>query len=198
VLFDEIEKAHPDVVNMLLQILEDGRLTDSFGRAVDFRNTIIIMTSNVGADVLKKGTTMGFTAPTESAGYESMKGKLMEEAKRVFKPEFLNRLDDTIVFRALTKEDMGKIIDLEVTKVADRLKCKDIHIHLTPAAKDFLIEKGYDPAYGARPLRRAVERYLEEPLAEEIMRGGIKPSESVEVVLTEGKLAFHQLAANAS
>ncbi len=198
VLFDEVEKAHPDVVNMLLQILEDGRLTDSLGRSVDFRNTVIIMTSNVGADVLKKGTTMGFGVPTESANYDAMKVKLLEEAKRVFKPEFLNRLDDTIVFRMLTKEDMARIIDIEVGKVSERLKFKDIQIRLTDAARSFLIEKGYDPAYGARPLRRAVERYLEEPLAEEIMRGGIKPSEIVEVGLADGKLTFHQLAINAS
>jgi ATP-dependent Clp protease ATP-binding subunit ClpC len=193
VLFDEIEKAHPDVVNMLLQVFEDGKLTDAFGRAVDFRNTIVIMTSNVGADVLKKGGTMGFAAPKEEENYETMKEKLLGETKRVFRPEFLNRLDDVIVFRSLNKEDMAKIIDLEVKKVSERLKYRDIRIQLTEPARSFLIEKGYDPAYGARPLRRAVERYLEEPLAEELMRGAIKPNETIEVGLADGKLAFHQM-----
>ncbi|MBM4081152.1 MAG: ATP-dependent Clp protease ATP-binding subunit, partial [Planctomycetes bacterium] len=194
VLFDEIEKAHPDVLNMLLQVLEDGKLTDNFGRKVDFRNTIIIMTSNVGSEALKKGTTMGFATAKEADTYEAMKEKLLSEAKRVFRPEFLNRLDDVIVFRALNKEDMAKIVDIEVGKVSERLKYKDVRIHLAPAAKSFLIEKGYDPALGARPLRRAVERYLEEPLAEELIRGSFKPNEVIEVSVAEGKLVFHQLA----
>jgi len=179
---------------MLLQVLEDGKLTDNFGRKVDFRNTIIIMTSNVGSEALKKGTTMGFATAKEADTYEAMKEKLLSEAKRVFRPEFLNRLDDVIVFRALNKEDMAKIVDIEVGKVSERLKYKDVRIHLAPAAKNFLIEKGYDPALGARPLRRAVERYLEEPLAEELIRGSFKPNEVIEVSVAEGKLVFHQLA----
>jgi ATP-dependent Clp protease ATP-binding subunit ClpC len=173
-------------------------LTDSLGRTVDFRNTVIIMTSNVGADVIRKGTTMGFAAASEAHTYEAMKEKLTEEAKRVFRPEFLNRLDDVIVFRSLTKADMAKIIEIEVGKVCTRLKYKDVHIHLSDAAKNFLIEKGYDPALGARPLRRAVERYLEEPLAEEFIRGGFKPSEVIEIGLGDGKLTFQQLATQPS
>ena len=198
VLFDEIEKAHPDVLNMLLQVLEDGKLTDSLGRTVDFRNTVIIMTSNVGADLIRKGTTMGFAASSEAQTYDTMKEKLVEEAKRVFRPEFLNRLDDVIVFRSLTKADMAKIIEIEVEKVCARLKYKDIRIHLSDAAKSFLIDKGYDPALGARPLRRAVERFLEEPLAEELIRGALKSNDLIEIAVGDGKLTFQQLAGQAS
>ena len=194
VLFDEIEKAHPDVLNMLLQVLEDGKLTDSLGRVVDFRNTVIIMTSNVGADVIRKGTTMGFGVASEAQTYDAMKEKLVDEAKRVFRPEFLNRLDDVIVFRCLTKEDLAKIIEIEVEKVRARLKYKDIRIRLSEAAKSFMIDKGYDPALGARPLRRAVERYLEEPLAEELIRGSLKGNDTIEIGVGAGKLTFQQLA----
>jgi ATP-dependent Clp protease ATP-binding subunit ClpC len=198
VLFDEIEKAHPDVMNMLLQILEDGHLTDSLGRKVDFRNCVIIMTSNIGAEAIRKATGLGFAPTKDEHTYEEMKGKLLDEAKRVFKPEFMNRLDDLIVFRNLTKADMTKIVELEVAKVKSRMKYKDVDIVLTPAAAEFLIEKGYDPQFGARPLRRAVEKYLQDPLAEEILRGGIKPSETVEVSVVDGKLVFNQMAASAS
>ena len=198
VLFDEIEKAHPDVMNMLLQILEDGHLTDSLGRKVDFRNCAIIMTSNIGAETVRKATGLGFAPSKEQHTYEEMKGKLLDEAKRVFKPEFMNRLDDIIVFRNLNREDMVKIVELEVTKVKSRLKYKDVEIVLTPAATDFLIDKGYDQQFGARPLRRAVEKYLQDPLAEEILRGNIKSSETVEVTVAEDKLVFNQLAASAS
>jgi ATP-dependent Clp protease ATP-binding subunit ClpC len=198
VLFDEIEKAHPDVMNMLLQILEDGHLTDSLGRKVDFRNCCIIMTSNVGAETVRKAAGLGFAPMKEEHNYEDMKGKLLDEAKRAFKPEFMNRLDDIIVFRNLNKPDMVKIVELEVAKVKGRLKYKDVEIALTAAATDFIIEKGYDPQLGARPLRRAVEKYLQDPLAEEILRGNIKPSETVEVTLGDGKLIFNQLATSAS
>jgi len=198
VLFDEIEKAHPDVMNMLLQILEDGHLTDSTGRKVDFRNCVIIMTSNIGADMIKKAGGLGFSPTKDEHTYDDMKGKLLDEAKRVFKPEFMNRLDDVIVFRSLNRIDMGKIVHIEVDKVKSRMKFKDVEIHLTAAATEFLIEKGYDPQFGARPLRRAVEKYLQDPLAEEILRGNIKPSETVEVTVVEDKLAFNQLAASAS
>jgi ATP-dependent Clp protease ATP-binding subunit ClpC len=191
VLFDEIEKAHPDVMHLLLQILEEGKVTDSLGRKIDFRNTIITMTSNVGAELIKKQTTLGFGAPRgEDEGYDVMKEKLMEEAKRVFKPEFLNRLDDLIVFHTLTKPDLVRIVDLEVQKVTARVRTKDIHLTLDQSAHEFLIEKGYDPAYGARPMRRAVERYLEDPLAEEILRGNIKQGDIVEVSSEGGKLTF--------
>jgi ATP-dependent Clp protease ATP-binding subunit ClpC len=191
VLFDEIEKAHPDVMHLLLQILEDGKITDSLGRKIDFRNTIIIMTSNVGADLLKKQTVMGFGAPREGHDYASMRDKILEETKRVFKPEFLNRLDEIIVFHSLEKSHLMRIVDLEVAKVKARIKAKEIEIMLDTAAHEFVIEKGYDPNYGARPMRRAVERYLEDPLAEELLRGNVKAGDRVEVTAADGKLTFH-------
>ena len=192
VLFDEIEKAHPDVMHLLLQILEDGKITDSLGRKIDFRNTIIIMTSNVGAETLKRQTTMGFGAvkPLGEHEYEAMRDKLLEEAKKTFKPEFINRLDDIIVFHQLSKADLMQIVDLEVDKVLERVKAKEVHIVLENSAKEFLIEKGYDPMYGARPMRRAVERYLEDPLAEEILRSNVKPGDEVHVSGVDGKLVF--------
>ncbi len=190
VLFDEIEKAHPDVMHLLLQILEEGKITDSLGRKIDFRNTIIIMTSNVGADLIRRQTTLGFGAPKLDDNYDVMRDKIMEETKRVFKPEFLNRLDDTIVFHTLTKPDLIQIVDLEVAKVIQRIKSKDIHLILEESAKEFIIEKGYDPLYGARPMRRAVERYLEDPLAEELLRGNIKTHENIHVKRDGEKLAF--------
>src|SRR5216117_2553212 len=190
VLFDEIEKAHPDVMHLLLQILEDGKITDSLGRKIDFRNTIIIMTSNVGADLLKKQTVMGFGAPAEGHDYVSMRDKILDETKRVFKPEFLNRLDEIIVFHSLEKPELLRIVDLEVDKVLTRIKAKEVHIELSKSAKEFLIEKGYDPQYGARPMRRAVERFLEDPLAEELLRGNVKAGDKVEVAAVDGKLSF--------
>jgi ATP-dependent Clp protease ATP-binding subunit ClpC len=190
VLFDEVEKAHPDVMHLLLQILEEGKITDSLGRKIDFRNTIIIMTSNVGADLIRRQTTLGFGAQKLDDNYDVMRDKILEETKRIFKPEFLNRLDDTIVFHTLTKPDLVQIVDLEVAKVIQRIKAKDIHLILEESAKDFLIEKGYDPQYGARPMRRAVERYLEDPLAEELLRGNIKTHENIQVKRDGEKLAF--------
>jgi len=192
VLFDEVEKAHPDVMHLLLQILEDGKVTDSLGRKIDFRNTIIIMTSNAGADLIRRQTTMGFGAPKDSQDYETMRDKILEETKRVFKPEFLNRLDEIIVFRTLSKPDLLKIVDLEVDKVKRRLRLKEIEIVLDEPAHEFVINKGYDPTYGARPMRRAVERYLEDPLAEELLRGTVKAGDIVEVTVAgDEKLAFH-------
>src|SRR5438132_7748107 len=192
VLFDEIEKAHPDVMHLLLQILEDGKITDSLGRKIDFRNTIIIMTSNVGADILRRQTTMGFAAtkPLGEHEFEAMRDRLLEEAKKVFKPEFINRLDDIIVFHQLTKADLMQIVELEVAKVLRRVKAKEVHIELEQLAKEFLIEKGYDPQYGARPMRRAVERYLEDPFAEELLRGNVKGGDVVHVGVNNGKLVF--------
>jgi ATP-dependent Clp protease ATP-binding subunit ClpC len=192
VLFDEIEKAHPDVMHLLLQILEDGKITDSLGRKIDFRNTIITMTSNVGAEILRRQTTMGFAAtkPLGEHEFEAMRDRLLEEAKKVFKPEFINRLDDIIVFHQLTKADLMQIVELEVAKVLRRVKAKDVHIELDQSAKEFLIEKGYDPQYGARPMRRAVERYLEDPFAEELLRGNVKVGDVVQVGASNGKLVF--------
>jgi ATP-dependent Clp protease ATP-binding subunit ClpC len=198
VLFDEIEKAHPDVMNMLLQILEEGKLTDNVGRVVSFRNTIILLTSNVGADLIKRQTTMGFSPITDEHTYEKMKEKIMEEAKRMFRPEFLNRLDDTIVFRSLTKVELVEILELEVSKVIHRLKGRQLHLNLDEGAKDFLLEKGYDPTYGARPMRRAVERYLEDPLAEEILKSSLQPNEPIMVSVQEGKLVFKQKTSSAA
>ncbi len=190
VLFDEIEKAHPDVMHLLLQILEEGKITDSLGRKIDFRNTIIIMTSNVGAELIRKQTTLGFGAPNLDDNYDAMRGKILEETKRVFKPEFLNRLDDIIVFHTLTKPDLIRIVNLEMIKVIERIRTKDVHLTLDESARDLLIDKGYDPVYGARPMRRAVERYLEDPMAEEILRGHIKPGDLVTVKRDGDKLTF--------
>jgi len=171
VLLDEIEKAHPDVFNLLLQILEEGRLTDSYGRRVDFRNTILLMTSNVGAEIIRKRGSLGFKTTSEDVGYEEMKTMLLEEVKKVFKPEFLNRLDEIIVFRPLAKKDLEKIVDIEIGYVNERLKDQAFEVVLSPKAKDFFIEKGFDPVFGARPLKRVIQRFLEDPLAEDIIRG---------------------------
>jgi len=182
VLFDEIEKAHPDVMNLLLQILEEGMVTDSFGRKIDFRNTIIILTSNVGASSIKRQTSLGFGAmQADESDFEGMKEKILEEAKKQFKPEFLNRLDDTVVFHMLEKKALNVIVDLECTKLFDRLQEKGISITLAKGARELLMEKGYDPNYGARPMRRAVERYLEDPLAESLLRADIKEGDTVKV-----------------
>jgi ATP-dependent Clp protease ATP-binding subunit ClpC len=182
VLFDEVEKAHPDVMHLLLQILEEGTVTDSLGRKIDFRNTIIIMTSNVGAELIKKQTSLGFGAmENESADYDGMKVKILDQSKKVFKPEFLNRLDDQIVFHMLEKKDLVQIVDLEITKVLDRLKNRQISVKMQDKAKDFLIEDGYDPEYGARPMRRSVEKHLEDPLAEHLLRGDVKEGDLVVV-----------------
>jgi len=197
VLFDEIEKAHPDVMNMLLQILEEGKLTDNFGRQVDFRNTIILLTSNVGAERLKKGATMGFTAPDDEQDYERMKENLTEEAKKVFRPEFLNRFDDIIVFRSLGKEELTQILELELDKVEKRLAQRNLHFELDESARDLLRDQGYDPSYGARPMRRAVEKHLEDPMAEEIIRGNLREGEMVAVSARDDKLIFTQKKAKA-
>jgi ATP-dependent Clp protease ATP-binding subunit ClpC len=195
VLFDEIEKAHPDVWNLLLQILEDGKLTDNTGHVVNFRNTIILMTSNVGSDTIKKSSTLGFSPISDESTYEKMRERILDEAKRTFRPEFLNRLDDVIVFRSFTKPDLIQILTLESDKVVERLRHKNIKLELDDKAKDFLVEKGYDPQYGARPMRRAVERFLEDPLAEEILRGSLQPGEPIRVTSDKEKLVFNQKAA---
>jgi len=174
VLLDEIEKAHPDVFNVLLQILEDGRLTDSYGRKVDFRNTIVIMTSNVGVDLLKRKGSLGFKTVKEEIPYDEMRESLLEEIKKTFKPEFINRVDDIIVFRPLDKEALYKIVDNEINYVNTRLIEQQIKVELIPEAREFFVEKGFDPVYGARPIRRIIQRHLEDPLAEAIIAGQFK------------------------
>lgn len=192
VLLDEVEKAHPDVFNILLQVMEDGRLTDSFGRKVDFRNTVLIMTSNIGADLVRKQGSLGFKAQQEAETYETMKQKLLDETKKAFRPEFLNRIDDMIVFHQLTKEDLTKIVDMELREVRERLKEKRIEIEFTKEAIDFLIEKGYDPVFGARPLKRVIQRHVENVLSEEILGGKFKEGEKVRVIQREDELAFEK------
>jgi ATP-dependent Clp protease ATP-binding subunit ClpC len=171
VLLDEIEKAHPDVFNILLQLMDDGALTDSFGRKVDFKNTVIIMTSNIGTKELRDSKTVGFGADEESSSFENMKKKIKDELRKMFNPELLNRIDDTIIFRPLDRGHIKDIIEILVVDVAQQLAEKGISFVLTDEAKEFLVEKGFDPAYGARPLKRAIQRFLEDPLAEEILRG---------------------------
>lgn len=190
ILLDEIEKAHPDVFNLLLQVFEDGRLTDSFARKVDFRNTIVIMTSNVGAETIRQAGSIGFRNQQEEMTYKDMKGKLLDEVKKTFKPEFLNRIDDIIVFRPLLKEDLGKIVDIEIGLLAKRLQEQGIILKVSQEAKDFLIEKGFDPIFGARPLKRTIQRFLEDPLASEIIQKKFKESTSIVVNRKNNELAF--------
>ena len=192
VLFDEIEKAHPDVMNLLLQILEEGKITDSLGRTVDFRNTIIIMTSNIGAEFTKKNMGLGFMQATGNGSYDILKDKMIEAAKQMYKPELLNRIDEMIVFRQLTREYVAKILDVELTKVRGRLASKRLTLRMTDAANEFLIGKGYDPEYGARPLRRSIERYLEDPLAEDLLRGKFEKDQIIEVSVEDEHLHFEQ------
>jgi ATP-dependent Clp protease ATP-binding subunit ClpC len=190
VLFDEAEKAHPDVMHMLLQIIEEGKLTDSFGRRVDFRNTVVILTSNLGFDSARRNGGLGFGGASEAADYARLKQQMIDESKKVFKPELLNRFDDIIVFRELTKEDVSVILDIEMRKVEDRLAAKGKKLHLSRSARAFLVEKGFDRALGARPLRRAVEQYVEDPLSEEILRGGLEDCAELEAVAAGEALKF--------
>ncbi|MBU6392636.1 MAG: ATP-dependent Clp protease ATP-binding subunit, partial [Planctomycetes bacterium] len=196
VLLDEIEKAHPDVFNMLLQIMEDGKLTDSFGRHVDFRNVIIIMTSNIGADVIKNQASLGFKKVTDEHTYEVMKEQLKKEVEKHFRPEFLNRVDNIIVFKPLTKEDLKKIIEIELKSVKKRLENYNIDITLTDEVLDFLIEKGYNQNFGARPLRRAIENYVEDPLSEEILQGKFEGKKRVKARVQDGRLVFDEVVEN--
>jgi ATP-dependent Clp protease ATP-binding subunit ClpC len=190
VLFDEIEKAHSDVFNMLLQIMEEGRLTDSFGRNIDFKNTILIMTSNIGADVLKNQTTLGFKKVTVDASYNAMKDLLSKEVEKHFRPEFLNRLDDLIVFRPLTRVDLESIIHLEMKAVELRVAKKGVKITLTHEALDYLIDQGFNPDFGARPLKRAIERLVEDPLSEGLLRGEFKDAKVINISLKDKHLFF--------
>ena len=190
ILFDEVEKAHHDVFNMLLQIMEEGQLTDSFGRHIDFRNTILIMTSNIGATIIKNQSSLGFKQTSSDRSYEEMKKELLDEVEKNFRPEFLNRLDEIIVFQSLDRDDLREIIDIEMAHVQDRLRSHGIEVELTTAARDFLIEVGYNPEYGARPLRRAIEQYLEDPLAEELLRGGLQGKTVMRIDAGKDRLGF--------
>src|SRR5690606_38129880 len=189
VLLDEIEKAHPDVFNLLLQVLDEGQLTDSLGRRVDFRNTILIMTSNIGARQLKDfGQGVGFTTSAKLEQAEAHSRSVIENAlKRAFAPEFLNRIDDVIVFNSLEKEHIFKIIDIELKSLFSRIEALGYSIRLTDAAKDFIAEKGFDKNFGARPLKRAIQKYLEDPIAEEILKGSVSEGNALEVDFDKDK-----------
>jgi ATP-dependent Clp protease ATP-binding subunit ClpC len=190
VLFDEIEKAHPDVFNVLLQILEDGHLTDAQGHQVDFKNTVIIMTSNLGTRDIQKGPGVGFATSSEEVTHDRMKDKVMEELKRSFRPEFLNRIDEVIVFHSLTRENVKAIVDLLLRRVREQLKAKDVDIELTDAAKELLAERGYDPALGARPLRRTIQRLVEDPLSEKLLWKEFKAGQTIIVDVVDGEIMF--------
>ncbi|MCA1057172.1 ATP-dependent protease ATP-binding subunit ClpC [Rossellomorea aquimaris] len=187
ILLDEIEKAHPDVFNILLQVLEDGRLTDSKGRTVDFRNTVLIMTSNVGAQSLKSNKYVGFNIQDGKEDYKDMKGKVMEELKRAFRPEFLNRIDEIIVFHSLEKEHLKEIVTLMSDQLTKRLKEQDIHIELSASAKEKIADEGFDPEYGARPLRRAIQKHVEDKLSEELLRGKVLTGQSIVIDVEENE-----------
>jgi len=193
ILLDEIEKAHPDIFNILLQIMENGRLSDNLGHTVDFRNTVLIMTSNLGAEQIVSGTNVGFQADEErSLSYEEMKGKVLSELKRHFRPEFLNRLDEVIVFHALTKEQIKKIVDLILKEEKKLLEEKEVDLGVTEKAKDLIAKEGYDPDFGARPLRRAIQRLIEDPLSEEILRGKFKEGDKIVVDIKDGSIVFNK------
>jgi len=192
VLFDEIEKAHPDVMHILLQILEEGMLTDSLGRKINFRNTIVIMTSNLGTS-FAKGDGMGFAQGGQEADFERMKTRVLDEAKRTFRPELFNRVDDCIVFRQLTRENIVKILELELDKIRKRIAGHKIELRLGSGVKAFLIDKGFSETYGARQLRRTVEKYIQDPLAEEILAGRLSSEAEVNVLVEGDKLKFEQL-----
>ncbi|MBI4282915.1 MAG: AAA family ATPase, partial [Chloroflexi bacterium] len=200
ILLDEIEKAHPEVFNTLLQLLDDGRLTDGHGRTVDFKNTVVIMTSNAGVELIRREAAIGFpiqkeTAKTHEQRYQDMKEKVMTEVKRLFRPEFLNRLDEIIVFHELTEEHLRSIVELLIKDVQKRLTERELTIELTDSAKAWLVKMGYDPIYGARPLRRAIEHYVENPLSSKMLRGECQPGDTVLVDLDGDKLTFSVKAA---
>lgn len=193
VLFDEIEKAHPDVFNILLQILDDGRLTDGLGRHIDFKNTILIMTSNIGARQIRHTGGFGFAEDDEGADYKSMKGRIMEEVKRLFNPEFINRLDEVVVFRHLNKEDMVQIIDIVIEEMLAKVAHRQISITLTPEAKELIAEHGFDPVSGARPLKRTIQKYIEDPIAEEMLKGRFSDGSNIEVRKNRDELEFLEM-----
>ena len=193
ILLDEIEKAHPDVFNILLQVMEDGRLTDSQGRIVDFKNTVIIMTSNLGAQAIQSGAGIGFRGEdSEEVGrnYESMKNRIMDEMKRTFRPEFINRVDETIVFHQLTKDEILQIVGLMLDRVRQQVTTQGMELEVTQAVREQLASEGFDPQYGARPLRRAVQRLIEDPLSEEVLLGRFSVGDTIRVEIEDGKVFF--------
>jgi len=199
ILLDEIEKAHPDVFNILLQIFDDGHLTDAKGRRVDFRNTIIIMTSNIGSELIRKESSIGFISRSDEAkvaqmSYDKMKEKVLEEMKKTFRPEFLNRIDGVVVFHALSQEHIRQIVELMLSQIEGQLKEKDIKLETTDAAKDFLGEKGYDPMFGARPLRRVIEHMVEDPLSEALLEGRFHSGETVQIDCQNGEIVLNSVA----
>ncbi|HZV80365.1 MAG TPA: AAA family ATPase, partial [Candidatus Binatus sp.] len=197
VLLDEIEKAHPDVFNLLLQVLEDGRLTDSQGRAVDFKNTVIIMTSNIGATGIQRSSDIGFRPVKEegsaSVRYERMKNKILEEVKHIFRPEFLNRVDEVVVFHSLDLDQIKLIVALELAKVVKELENQHMTLEATESARELIAKEGWDPAFGARPLRRAIGRLVEDPLSEELLHGTFKVGDHILLDAVEGKTVFHKI-----
>jgi ATP-dependent Clp protease ATP-binding subunit ClpC len=194
-LLDEIEKAHTDVYNILLQIMDEGRLTDSFGRHIDFKNVVLIMTSNIGADLIKSNSGFGFGKKTPEANYEKMKDMLHKEVEHHFRPEFLNRLDDVIVLKPLSRENLEVIVGYELVKVFKRLIEHGLKLELSEHAKEFLIDKGYNPEFGARPLRRAIEHYIEDPLSESLLQGRFKGQKLIKIgVQDEEHLKFEAVS----
>jgi ATP-dependent Clp protease ATP-binding subunit ClpC len=178
-LLDEIEKAHPEVFNILLQVLDEGQLTDNYGRVIDFRNTVIIMTSNLGSRDISKNANLGFHGSDARTSYEIMQGKVKNEIERVFNPEFLNRIDETIVFHSLSKDQISEIIYILMKDVEERLRDEELRISLSELAVEFLVDRGYDERFGARPLKRAIQRYLENPLSESILAGEFSPGDEI-------------------
>src|SRR5699024_7081803 len=192
ILFDEIEKAHPDVFNVLLQIIDEGRLTDSKGRVVDFKNTVIIMTSNVGATSIRKQNVLGFASPGDEGKeeYERMKETISEELKRTFRPEFLNRIDETIIFHSLQEEHVKEIVDVMIEDLSKRLKKLGININISEDTKEYISKKGFDPVYGARPLERTIRKMVEDQLAEEILKGNVSKEDDIFIGYKDKELVF--------
>jgi len=197
VLFDEIEKAHPEIFNMLLQVLDDGCLTDSLGRKVDFKNAVVIMTSNIGARMIDKGTALGFRQDSEVDQHARMKEDITSELKKTFNPEFLNRIDEVVIFHTLDKKHLMKIVDLLINEVNLRVVDRGIHIEVSAEVKKWLIKEGYQPNYGARPMRRCVQKNIEDPLSEEILKGRFKDVKNIKVVLKDNTPAFEEQEAMA-
>jgi ATP-dependent Clp protease ATP-binding subunit ClpC len=192
VLFDEIEKAHPDVFNILLQILEDGQLTNSYGRKINFKNTIIIMTSNIGTAEIGKGDGLGFAKDSADISYDKMKTRLLDETKKLFSPEFLNRIDEMIVFRQLNKENMMEIVDILISEVEERLSERKMLLELNDSSKELLVDQGFDPEFGARPIKRTIRRLIEDPLSEAILKGEITDGKCIRLIRSGDKIEFKE------